>query len=164
MKPAFPKWATPERRRYLVELFERSGGFCVRGERPCTSPLEHHYSWYIEPLIADWKASDSEDQRWAWLLEQRAMHRIPEKLRRGRFDSVAQDAFGARQPSYYTEGFTVNAFTFTRMAKVRIPSTHMRLFVDVPKLSKNKRRKLKRYQGIDLHAQLQAAVQDFWTG
>ena len=33
--PVMPKWATPDRKNSLVELFLSSGGFCVYGHKPC---------------------------------------------------------------------------------------------------------------------------------
>jgi len=145
-----PKWATPERQAHLVNLFLRSGGFCVFGERPCSCPELHHYEPFIEGLIDDWKACDRA-KRWAeWKAEQRALHSLGEVGRiRGQFNTIGRDIFFARQPQFYIEGLGVSGLTFKPFAKVRLASSYVCLHVEVSNalksVSKNKRRKAIRY-------------------
>jgi hypothetical protein len=86
---------------------------------------------------------------------------------------VAKDEFFSQQPSYYLEAVGISALTFTPIAKARVASTPVRLFVDVPKtkpkMSKNARHKALRYgrgrllgedRTIDQLCNL--AVKDFW--
>jgi hypothetical protein len=170
-----PKWATQERKRHLVRLFHRSGGFCVFGERPCPCPELHHYEFYIEGLIQDWIAEDRAQAEAEWQAEQEWMHRVPDtRFRQGRFDTVSRAEFLARQPDYYLVGTSVDAFTFKPVAKVRIPSTYIFLFVEISPalkgLSKSKRRKASRYgKPLPQETQetvgtlVQKAVADWWT-
>ena len=167
-----PAWSTPERREYLVRLFERSRGFCVFGHQQCRND-GHHYQVFIEDLIDTWKAQDRERREYEWKLEQRRLHH-GERGRFGRrFDPVARDVFMASQPEYYLVGLGVNPFTFKRVALVRIPSTYVHLFVDVASavkgLSKSKRRKIARYGAEppteameSIHSLCQKAVRRWW--
>ena len=145
-----PKWATEERKRHLVRLFLRSGGFCVFGHKPCPCPELHHYEPFIEGMIKDWVAEDRAQAEAEWKAEQERMHRVPDtRFRQGRFDTVSRAEFLARQPDYYLEGMSVDALTFKPVAKVRIPSTYVHLFVEIGSalqgLSKSARRKASRY-------------------
>ncbi len=144
-----PQWATPERRAHLVRLFLESGGFCMFGHRPCKIP-SHHYEYFIEGLIAGWVAGDREQRQAEWEAELREMHRIPDRhFRQGHFDPIRRELFLAQQPLYYLVGMGVDALTFRPVAKVRIPSTYVSLFVDIGEalqgVSRNKRRKALRY-------------------
>lgn len=167
----YPLWATPQRRARLVKLFQDSGGFCVHGHHPCPNP-EHHYEYFIDGLIRDWVSDDRADREALWQRELQLMHQQPDRKGwKRRFDPVSREAFLAQQPPYYLEAVGVSGLTFTRVAKVRIPSTYMRLFVDVAKAkaqSKNQRRKARRYglpvtesETVDERCNL--AVKDFWT-
>jgi len=169
-----PKWVTETRKRQLVRLFERSSGFCVFGERPCKDPFRHHYEFYVEELIRYWIAEDRAQAEAEWKAERERMHRGPTRIRQGRFDTVSRAEFLARQPDYYLVGISVDALTFRPVAKVRIPSTYVHLFVDiapaVERLSKNKRRKASRYgKPLPKETQetveklVQKAVADWWS-
>ena len=170
-----PKWATEERKRHLVRLFYRSGGFCVFGERPCPCPELHHYEFYIEGMIRDWIADDKAQAEAEWKAEQERIHRVPDtRFRQGRFDTVSRAEFLARQPDYYLEGTSVDALTFKPVAKVRIPSTYVHLFVEIGSalqgLSKSKRRKASRYgkplpkeSQESMEGLIQKAVAHWWT-
>jgi len=145
-----PKWATQERERHLVRLFLKSGGFCVFGERPCPHPEAHHYEFFIEGVIREWVLDDRAQREAEWRLEKARMHRVPDrKFRQGRFDTVRRAQFLEQQPPYYLVAVGVDAFTFRPVAKVRIPSSYVHLFVDIAPalqgLSRNKRRKASRY-------------------
>ena len=126
-----PKWATEERKRQLVRLFHRSGGFCVFGEKPCKHPELHHYGFYVEELIRYWIAEDRAQREADWQAERRRIHRGPVRIRQGRFDTVSRDEFLARQPDYYLVAMSVDALTFRPVAQARIASTHVHLFVDI---------------------------------
>jgi len=145
-----PKWANPQRQAHLVNLFHRSGGFCVFGERPCSHPEQHHYEPFIEGLVGDWSAQDRA-KRWAdWQAERKALHSLGEVGRiKGDFNAIARDIFFASQPLYYLEGLGISGLTFRPFAKVRLASSFIALHVDVGDAmrneSKNKRRKAIRY-------------------
>ena len=144
-----PKWATPERQAHLVNLFLRSGGFCIYGHKPCPYP-SHHYVNVCEDIIHDWIADDRAERQALWEIEQRAMHDLHERGRLGgQFDAVAKDVFFGNQPLYYVEGLGVSGLTFKPFAKVRLASSFTCLHVDishaVKSLSKNRKRKALRY-------------------
>jgi len=94
-------------------------------------------------------------------------------FRQGRFDTVRRAEFLAQQPPYYLVGTGVDALTFRPVAKVRIPSTYIILFVDIgPALqgmSKNARRKAVRYRGLTPEARpkaerlIEQAVKGWWN-
>ena len=147
-----PKWVTPERQGYLVNLFIRSGGFCIFGHKPCEYS-EHHYVSFIEGLIKDWIADDRADAQALWKAEQRALHSNGEIGGYGKqFDATARDVFFQRQPFYYIEGLGISGLTFKPFAKVRIASSFVALHVDIDKtiqgVSKNRKRKAVRYGRI----------------
>lgn len=162
-----PKWATPQRRAYLIELFEKCGGFCVYGHRPCPHP-EHHFENHIEVTIEYWKQDDREERAEQIRMERELLHAMPDESGWGRrFDPVAREQFFDRQPQYYVEALGISGSTFNPIAQVRIPSTNQRLFVDVPKpdlhrLSKHQRRKAKRYHKETVDCNCAQAVQDYW--
>ena len=144
------KWANPQRQAHLANLFRRSGGFCVFGERPCSNPEQHHYELFIDGLIDDWRADDRA-QQWAdWQAEQKAIHSLGEVGRiRGEFNAISRDIFFASQPQFYLESLGISGLTFRPFAKVRLASSFIALHVDVGDAmrneSKNKRRKAVRY-------------------
>ena len=153
-----PQWATPQRKAHLVRLFLESGGFCIFGERFCPHPEAHHYEPFIEGVIREWVADDRAQREALWRLERARMHRIPDRrFRQGRFDTIRRELFLAHQPPYYLVGMGIDALTFRRVAKVRIASTYIGLFVAVggavlrqaqdtiQGVSKSKRRKAARY-------------------
>jgi len=145
-----PKWATPDRQAYLVELFLRSQGFCVFGHKPCPY-REHHYELYIDNLIKDWAADDRAKAAADWQAERKALHGLGERSYplRGEFSAIAKDIFFGNQAQFYLEGIGISALTFKPFAKVRIASSYMRLHVDLADslkdTSKNARRKALRY-------------------
>ena len=144
-----PKWVTPERQAHLVNLFLRSGGFCIYGHKPCPYP-DHHYVNFTEGLIQDWIADDREERQALWRVEQRAMHRLHERGKLGgQFDAIARDVFYAQQPLYYVEGLGISGLTFRPFARVRLSSSFVALHVDVSHavrgMSKNRKRKAVRY-------------------
>lgn len=161
----------------VAELMARHGrtlpgGFCVFGHVDCQYD-GHHYEVFIEGLIDEWKADDREERSIAWKNEARSLHH-GDAGRFGRpFDPVAREVFMADRPAYYLEGLGVNALTVRAAAKIRLPSTNIRFFVDVSSpvkgLSKNKRRKLRRYGAATpvgkfptIHEKCETAIQEFW--
>jgi len=145
-----PKWATPDRRNYLVQLFLSSGGFCVYGHKKCLIP-EHHYSLHIELLIKDWKQLDKEVSNALWQAERKALHSLGERSypARGQFSAISKDIYAGNQPLYYLEGQAVSGVTFKPFVRVRLASSYIRLYVDLGEalrqVSKSKRRKAIRY-------------------
>ena len=144
------KWATPIRQAYLVKLFQRSKGFCVFGERPCSNPTHHHYMPFIEGLIDHWQAEDRADSLALWQAEQRALHNLAERgAIRGQFNAIGRDIYHDAQPVFYLDGLGMSALTFRPFAKVRLASSYVCLHVDVAsalrKVSKSQRRKAIRY-------------------
>ena len=145
-----PKWATPERRIALVQLFLSSGGFCVYGHKNCLIP-EHHYHLYIENLIDDWKQLDREATQAEWEAERKLLHSLWERSypTRGQFSAVSREIYAGNQPLYYFEGQSVSGVTLTPFVRARIASSYMRLYVDLGdilrQVGKTKRRKAIRY-------------------
>ena len=163
-------WSTPERRAHLVSLFNRSKGFCVFGHRMCQN-AEHHFLNFQEAIIADWKAQDRAEREALLKIERAQIH--GEKGVFGRqFDPVERDVFMANRPDYYLKGLGVSPVTFKKVAKVRVPSTYVHLYVDLSgtkeagSLSKNKRRKMQRY-GQEAPAEVnqlcRQAVEHWWA-
>ena len=145
-----PKWATPLRRAKLVELFNRSGGFCIFGEPNCPIP-EHHFELFIEGLIYDWKADDREARRLEYRIESIRLHSLgePRQPLRGRFSAISRDIWKSNQPLYYLEGLGVSCVTLQPFIRVRLSSSYMRLYVNLGEalrgISKSRKRKIARY-------------------
>ena len=145
-----PKWATLDRRNFLVQLFLSSGGFCVYGHKKCLIP-EHHYYLYSELLIKDWKHLDRELSNALWQAERKALHQLGERSYpvRGQFSAISRDIYAGNQPLYYLEGQAVSGITLTPFVRVRLASSYIRLYVDLGEalrqVSKSQRRKAIRY-------------------
>ena len=179
-----PLWATPERRARLADIFQRARpviqpnlfddmGFCVL-EKCCNNVVackccQHNYPNYIEVLVREWVSEDKVAEAELWHKEQRQIHKcLDEKGWGRRFDPVDRDLFFDVQLPYYAQGIAPSYLTHTRFAKIRVASSGVSLFVDVPRLSKHKRKKIRRAMGIqpddaryiDLSCLL--AVKDFW--
>ncbi|MBA7681241.1 hypothetical protein ES703_89579 [subsurface metagenome] len=159
-----PQWATPERKAKLVELFYRSGGFCIFGEPACIIP-EHHYELFIEGLISDWKADDREGRRLEIRLESIRLHSLaePSQPLRGRFSAISKDIFRSNQPRYYIEGLGISGLTLQPFVRVRLSSSFMRLYVNLGQalrgVSKNRKRKAIRY-GKPLPKTIEQAINE----
>ena len=144
------KWITPSRQYHLVAIFLKSGGFCVFGHKPCLIP-EHHYSIFIEYLIADWKADDKAQDTAEWQAERKALHSLGERRfpLRGQFSNISKDIFFDQQPLFDVLGMGVSGLTYKPFAKVRLSSSYVYLYVDLAHalkgVSKAKRRKAIRY-------------------
>jgi hypothetical protein len=174
----YPQWATPQRQALLVELFQRSRlvwlspdspirGFCMDSQcskvsadnpAPFCQECERFFQNYIEPIIKDWIADDKLEQTVLWRRERRELHHMSDERgwRHQIFDPVAKDVFFQQQPPYYLEGVGISGLTFTRIAKVRVPSTPVRLYVDVAdsklpkKLGQNARKRAKRQAALQI--------------
>lgn len=137
-----PQWCTEARLQELLDLFQRSGGFCVQGHKMCQDS-SHHYVNVVEAKIEAWKGDD----RLLWKLSQRQLHGEVGQWKR-RFDPVQRDVFlYEQQPNFYLLGLGVNPFNFREnTALVRVPSSIVHLFVEIGRLpSKSARRKAARY-------------------
>ena len=145
-----PQWATKQRQNHMVKLFHKSGGFCVFGHPLCTIEA-HNYLEYIETCIEDWKAEDRETRSMLLKLEQSTLHDGTYGRYGGRFDPVARDVYHQTRPVYHFMTFGVAAESKQRIAVIRLPSTFMRLYVQVSSayqgvsVSKSKRRKMARH-------------------
>jgi len=173
----YPQWATPQRRNLLIELFQHSKlvwlspdspvkGFCMDSQcskasadnpAPYCQECPRFFQNYIEPLIKDWVDDDRGERAELWRKEQREMHRLNERRwKKCQFDAVARDVFLQQQPDYYLEGVGISGLTFTRIAKVRVPSMPVRLFVDVAdsklpkKLGQNARKRARRQAALQI--------------
>ena len=128
----------------------------------------HHYLGYQERVIAYWKEDDREARHQRLRLEREILHATPDRTGwKRRFDPIEREKFFQRQGSYYIEGLGISGLTFKPIAKVRVPSTTQRLFVDVPKqdmnkMSRNARKRLRRRQQESIDRNCAAAVQDYW--
>jgi hypothetical protein len=135
-----------------------------------TEGVSRLFDLKAEEAIRYWVSDDVSQRAAQWREEQRRMHRDQRRIRQGRFDTVSREQFLASQPSYYIEALGVDALTFRAVAKVRIPSTGIRIFVDVGdavhKASKSARRKAARY-GTPLPKTVddvaQKAVEEWWA-
>ncbi len=148
MADRFPRWATPIRRLILAKLaleYLARPGWIIDLE---TGEAFHpEYSAKAEELIAYWKSEDRQDRRLRLEAERREIHQVNERRpRRSIFD---KEVFYSSQPLYYLEGFGVSALEFKPIAKIRLASSSVRLFIDLTEalkpLSKNQRRKALRY-------------------
>jgi len=170
-----PKWATLDRRNFLVQMFLDSGGFCVYGHKKCLIP-EHHYYLYSELLIKDWKQLDKELASALWQAERKALHSLGERTYpiRGQFSAVSRDIYAESQPLYYLEGQAVSGITLSPFVRVRIASSYIRLYVDLGEalrqVSKNTRRKAIRYGKplpptirVAIMRQVMEAVKDYYS-
>lgn len=159
-----PQWVSPERKAKLVELFCRSGGFCIFGEPNCLIP-EHHYEVFIEGLITDWKAEDREARQLEYRLESIRLHSLaePREPLRGRFSAISKDIWKSNQPLYYIEGLGISGLTLLPFVRVRLSSSFVRLYISLGEalrgVSKSKKRKAIRY-GKPLPKAIEQAINE----
>ena len=168
------KWITSNRQNALIRLFLDSGGFCVFHHKGCLNP-EHHYIEFIEALIRDWQLDDRQQASLEWQAESKALHSLAQRTFpvSGQFNAVSRDIYAENQPLYYIEGYGLSALTAKPFVKVRLSSTYMRLHINLgdtlKHLSKNKRRKVVRYDkgGLPLETEkrvkqlIREAVRDY---
>ena len=129
-------------RRVVVETSEWIGGlyFLKEGE-----------------LIQDWVADDREERAALERLERARLHQDETRFRRGQFDTLRRQSYREAHPVYHLEGIGVSALTRQRVAKVRIALTRVRLWVELP--SKSAQRKARRYSKGEAQSINQAIVQ-----
>lgn len=138
--------------------------------------LQRLYNKIAEAAIDSWKAEDRERRNFEWKLEQRHIQDGTYGRYGGSFDPVARDVYVNSRPEYYLVGLGVSPFTYKRVACIRIPSTSIHLFVDIPgppiqEISKNAKRKAARYGKHSVAYQTRErlddmcklAVRDWWT-
>ncbi len=147
----FPKWATPQRRALLVELFEDSRGFCVYHHDPCPDLAHDCYEALMDRLVEWWKEDDREERSQLRELENRLWHALPRIIRRGQFDSIRREIFLGNRPLFEVVGVGVSGLSHKRTAQIVVPGLFKTvLWVDLghikPEGSKNSRRKLARYK------------------
>jgi len=134
-----PLWAIPERQACLVELFLKSGGFCIHEGISCSKPA-HSYPVVSEDIIELWKADDREERSHLHKIEQKRMHRAPRIWKRGEFDSIRREQWLADRPQFNLLAIGISPWNMHRMAKVEIPDFEKVIWVDISrvKLTKNK--------------------------
>ena len=145
------------------------------GETPIELPLTL-YKKLSEGAIESWKAEDREERSMLRKLEQQQIHDGTYGRYGSDFDPVARDVHHQERPEYYLLGFGVSAESKKRIAVIRVPSTYIRLHVDVAgafqgaSISRNKRRKMARYQSgpparvwEEIDRRCAEAVRDFWA-
>ena len=161
-----PKWATGKRKAYLLLLTQAL--FRLGPNALLAYPIYHRK---VENAIGGWVDNDRTEREAKWRMELERMHRVPDrKFRQGRFDTIRRAEFLTQQPPYYLVATGVDALTFRPVAKVRIPSTYIVLFVDISpaQVSKNARRKASRYgKPLEKHETvgrlIEKAVADWWN-
>ena len=109
--------------------------------------LPHLGFWLSKEWVRLWKSDDRQERAIAFRRERRRLHALIEIRKRGPFDTIAREEYLANRPLWNIKAMGVGAFTFKRMAKVRIPSLGQDIWVSLAGvgLSKNKKRKLLRY-------------------
>lgn len=119
-------------------------------EEPIAVPLSL-YKKMSEGAIQSWKAEDREEKAYLWKLEQKHINDGTFGRYGSDFDPVTRDIYYQERPIYYFLGFGVAAESKKRIAVVRVPSTYIRLYVEVSEafegasISRNKKRKMARY-------------------
>jgi len=145
-----PKWSTPDRQAHLIRLFVDSGGFCVYGHKDCLI-ASHHYEYFIEKLISNWVKDDRELAVIEWQIERKAIHNLcePRTYRAGRFGTISREIWYGSQPLFYIEAVGMSGLRLKPFAKVKLPSSQLRLHVNLGDtlrgVSKNRRRKAIRH-------------------
>ena len=183
-----PKWVTPTRKAQLVKLWDQYGNRCLKGHRVCpdrshyvlvdeaTGQVEllRLYDVKSEDAIRYWVSDDAGQRMAEWKAERERLHRDQRHFRQGEFDSLRRQLYMENQPPYTIVALTVDSLTFRPVALVKVSSTIIRLFVDLPNpmvgLSKSARRKARRYgKGLPeetfqkAEKVIAAAVQDWWA-
>ncbi len=152
---------------YITEPMPFKGsetGFVMNAK----TPVKVFRKIHIPGLIDQWKQEDREKAQALWKREQQELTQAPDHKGWGRrFDPVEKELFLLARPPYYAHGIGISGLTFKRVAKIRIPSTYIHLFVEVPKKqSLNARRRAQRYgKGTTgtTDERCLLAVKDFWS-
>jgi hypothetical protein len=128
----------------------------------------------IEEAVRYWVSEGAAQKAAEWKAERERLHRDQRHFRQGQFDSLQRQIYLENQPPYTIVALTVDSLTFRPVALVKVSSTIIHLFVDLPNpmggLSKSARRKARRYgKGLPEEAvhkaeqAIAAAVQDWWA-
>lgn len=147
--PAIRPDGTPQRDadgHILYTIVHRHRRGVLRTEKRLTSA----YDIRAERVQRYWSEDDRADAHFAWLRERDLLHdREPRTIRLGRFGTIPADIWRESQPLYYLEQLGMSGITFTPFAIVKLPSSSVRLHVDLGDtlrgVSKNRRRKMIRY-------------------
>ena len=144
-------------------------------ETPTEIPLTY-YRKMSEGAIDAWKADDRDERSQLRKLESEHLHDGTYGRWGSDFDPVTRDVYYQERPTYYMMGFGVSAESKQRIAVIRVPSTYIRLYVNVApafqdiSISRNKRRKMARYQSGPpapvwerIDTLCSQAVQEFWA-
>jgi hypothetical protein len=105
-----------------------------------------------DKCIESWKAEDREARYAGIKREQRRIHDGTFGKVGSRFDPVARDVYYQNRSGYEWIGYGISVESMQRIAVIRVPSTSVRLHVNVAiafqgvNVSRNKRRKMARYQ------------------
>ena len=171
-----PKWVNSSRQSYLVKLWLTYGNKCLLGHSLCPIPEHYIYRKGKQPTIMrlyDLKEAEAvkafvvEDRELAiidWQEQKRALHRLADRTYpvAGIFNAVSRDIFHDQQPLYYLEGYGLSGITLKPFVKVKLASSYMRLHINLgdtlKRLSKNKRRKIVRYEKGGLPLAIQGKV------
>lgn len=135
--------------RYYLKRVAR--WHCAYGDYPCYAPYQSHYESVETSLIREWIGDDKAQRQAKSQAEQRLLHRLPERGRvKGEFNAISRDIFFGNQPEWYIEGIGVSGLTYLAFVKVKLASSFVALYVELPKgifgqVSKAKRRKAIRY-------------------
>ncbi|MDP2954409.1 MAG: hypothetical protein Q8O76_13980 [Chloroflexota bacterium] len=125
-----------------------------------------HLPFYLRrELKAYWKEDDRDARKLQARIERDNIN-YPDRRGWGRhFDPIRKDAFLEERGQMYIEAVGVSALTFTRIVKVRVPSSPVRLFVDVAQASTRQKRRNARRHGKPLPPTVEdlckKAVQDY---
>ena len=144
-------------------------------DAPAEIPLTY-YRKMSEGAIDAWKADDREERSQLRKLEAEHIHDGTYGRWGSDFDPVTRDVYYQERPTYYMMGFGVSAESKQRIAVIRVPSTYIRLYVNVApafqdvSISRNKRRKMARYQSGPpapvwerIDTLCSQAVQEYWA-
>jgi hypothetical protein len=190
-----PRWATAARKARLVELWARYGNRCLQGHRTCPDPshyvpvsstgqalvdgqgrthLLRLYDLKSEGAVRHWVSDDAAQRMAEWKAEQERLHGDQRRFRQGEFDCLRRQLYKESQPPYRLVALTVDSLTFRPVALVRVSSTIVSLFVNLPNpmvgVSKSARRKARRYgkplpedAARKAEKAIATAVQDWWA-
>ncbi|MDP3063817.1 MAG: hypothetical protein Q8O40_11510 [Chloroflexota bacterium] len=136
--------------------------------------LERLYDVKSEGAVRHWVSDDAAQRMAEWKVERERIHRDQRRFHQGQFDSLRRQIYLENQPPYTIVALTADSLTFRPVALVKVSSTIIRLFVELPNpmvgLSKSARRKARRYgKGLPeetfqkAEKAIAAAVQDWWA-
>jgi len=144
----------------ILEHYQLHVSKAFLGDEPVERPLSpYKRTW--DSVKDSWKAEDREARSQRRVIDA-SMLNTGLHGRYGReWDPVAKDEYHQNRPAYVFMKYGISAQSFKRVAFIRIPSTNIKLQVDISQalqgigLSKNKRNKIMRY-----NAQIPPVAQD----